>query len=253
MNPASRLLAIVQHTPPQHQQQAMSGSWWSYLNLEPNGSNEVPSIAAMAAVSEVRSMEFRLRHLGVPEPLYYDCVSVLREWLSPANLNQHWSSYREQVRSKSVEIVLKWAAWSLTQFDEPDVDPDVMSRLQADVEAQEQRLADTALPYALREMLERQVADLKAALLLYRVKGMQPIVEAVNKSVGEVRNASEELVAECEVDKPGKAQEVFKKALELVTNAGRVADAGSKVVKFGADLWQLGTTVWPAINGPASS
>ncbi len=253
MNPASRLLAIVQHTPPQSQQKVMSGSWWSYLKLEPTGSNEVPSIAAMAAVGEVRSMEFRLRHLGVPEPLYYDCVAVLREWLSPANLHQPWSTYRDQVRSRSVEIVLQWAAWLLSQFDEPDVDPEALSRLQADIAAQEERLAGTSLPYVLREMLERQVSDLKTALLLYRIKGIQPIVEAVNKSVGEVRNASEELVAECEVDKPGKVQEVFKKALELVTDAGKVADAGSKVVKFGTDLWQLGTTVWPAIAGPAGS
>ena len=104
------------------------------------------------------------------------------------------------------------------------------------------------LPSGLREMLERQTAALRRALHLYKIQGAAPLRKVVSDFVGEFQTASSELVAAVEAGEP-KAKQVLKQGMALIGKAAEVADKGSKVVKFGKEVYELGTSTWTSFQG----
>ena len=103
-------------------------------------------------------------------------------------------------------------------------------------------------PAGLREMLERQTAALRRALLLYKIQGVVPLRKVVSDSVGEFQTAPGELVAAVEAGEP-KVKHVFKQGMALIGKVAEVADKGSKIAKFGNEMYELGTKTVSAIQG----
>jgi hypothetical protein len=155
---------------------------------------------------------------------------------------------------RAVPLELQWASWALSRFDENDISEESILALQESLAAQEAMLKETSLPESLREMLERQVADLKTALLLYEVSGTKPLIDAVNRQYGEIRQSFAEIVEFAESGPP-EADTLMRKALKLLGEAANVANQGSKVIKFGKDICELGAPgmrigqqMWTAIE-----
>lgn len=242
MNPASRLTAVIEaFLPIAHGDPQLSG-WHRWLStVGAPVSDDSVMLALRSVRKELRTLEAKLKQLGVPEPLYRKALNGLNEAFQTSHLHAGWGNVHAKVTAADVRANFAWMAWILSRFDENDIDEDVLTTLVQAIADQEALLQSTELPDALREMLEGQIEELRIALMLYRVNGVQPIVDAVNKQSGEMRNAPAELVAE--VDSAGaEAQGAVAKGMDLISKAARVADSGSKIVKFGKDVYELGVS-----------
>jgi len=189
---------------------------------------------------EIRLLEIKLKQLNVPEKLYSGVVQGLTEAFQTAYLHQPWRNVQAKVTAAEIRAGLGWMSWVLSKFDENDIDADALAALVQAIEELEELLESTEFPTGLKELLQSQVEELRIALMLYRVSGVQPIVDAVNKHYGEMRNAPADLVAE--VNAAGsKVQSAVSKSMNLISKAAKLADSGSKIVKFGSDIYEIGT------------
>ena len=148
---------------------------------------------------------------------------------------------------RATPLALQWASWALSQFDENEIDDEAMESLQASLAEQEKLLQEINLPAGLREMLERQTAALRRALHLYKIQGVAPLRKVVTDSVGELTTASSELVASVETGEP-KVKQVLKQGMALIGKVAEVADKGSKAIKFGKEVYELGTGAWTSFK-----
>ena len=249
MNSASRLNDLVEFFNSANPNAAIKEAWEGYMcsASTPLTEDEVLDVI-LAVLAEIRAMEGKLKEIGAPANLYTDCVTQLRAGFSPIQLATQWVHHREQMLKRATPLALQWAAWALSQFDENEIAEEAMESLRTTLAAQEKLLKETNLPAGLREMLERQTAALRRALHLYKIQGVAPLRKVVSDSVGEFQTASSELVAAVEAGEP-KAKQVLKQGMALIGKAAEVADKGSKVVKFGKEVYELGTSTWTSFQG----
>lgn len=249
MNPASRLNDLVEFFNSASPKAAIKEAWEKYMGSAstPLTEDEVLDVI-QAVLAEIRAMEAKLKEIGAPANLYTDCVTQLRAGFSPTQLAVPWQSHREQMLKRATPLALQWAAWALSQFDENAIDEEAMESLRTSLAAQEKLLQETNLPAGLREMLERQTAALRRALHLYKIQGVAPLRRVVTDSVGELRTASPELVAEVKAGEPSVKQ-AFQQGMAMIGKAAEVADKGSKAIKFGKELYELGTNFYSYAQG----
>lgn len=240
MNSASRLHTIIQFFNSADANASIKTAWEKYLDPASIPLTEEDVLIVIQAVlAEIRTMEVKLRSIGVPDNLFHDCVSQLRTGFSPTQLGAPWKSHQEQMLRRATPLALQWAAWALSQFDENEIDEEVIKSLRDSLEAQEKLLQETVLPVGLREMLERQTAGLRRALQLYRIQGIGPAQKVVSDSIGELATASQDLVTEVETSPPAVKQ-AFEQGKKMIGKAAEFADKGSKVIKFGKEVYELG-------------
>ena len=249
MNPASRLNDLVELFNSTNPNAAIKEAWENYMGLAstPLTEDEVLDVI-QAVLAEIRAMEAKLKEIGAPASLYTDCVTQLRAGFSPTQLAAPWSTHREQMLKRATPLALQWAAWALSKFDENEIDEESMASLRTSLAEQDKLLKETSLPAGLREMLERQTAALRRALLLYKIQGVVPLRKVVSDSVGEFQTASSDLVVAVDKGEP-KVKHVFKQGLALIGKVAEVADKGSKIAKFGKEVYELGTKTVSAIQG----
>lgn len=244
MNPASRINAIIESLEAVDQSMALKTAWERQLGIENNALADEDVLEVLQAVlAEIRSMELKLQSIGVPSELVFDCTHRLRHVFSPANLASSWIGHKQQLAQLAIPIKLEWAAWALSQFDENEIDETAFSSLQESLAAQVKLLSETDIPIGLRDMLERQTDSLRRALKLYRIQGVLPVQKAVSDAVGELVTASPSLVAQVETSS-SNVQNVFTQSKLLIGKAADFADKGSKITKFGKEVYELGMSSW---------
>ena len=255
MNPASRISAVVDIFCSVAQNVHQVNGWTTWL--EKSGApvrDDSVMLALQAVRKELRILHAKMKLVGVPENLYQRSLAGITEAFQTVYLHQAWGNVQAKVTAADVRTNLAWMSWVLSRFDENDIDADALNALLEAISDQESLLENSELPDGLRELLESQVEELRVALMLYRVNGVQPIVDAVNKQSGEMRNAPAELVTAVASAGP-EAQGAVNKGMELISKAAKVAESGSKIVKFGKDLYELGVSGYAAfgqllIQGP---
>lgn len=248
MNPASRISAVVEAFLPLSHGEAQVSGWHRWLSSVGVDVSDDSVILALRAIrKELRTLETKLKLLEVPEPLYARTLTGLNDVFQTTHLHQGWGSVHAKVTSAEVRANLAWMGWTLSKFDENDIDADALAALIQAIADQEDLLRNADLPDGLRDLLESQIEELRIALMLYRLNGVQPIVDAVNKQVGEMTNAPEELVTAVAQAGP-EAQKAVSKGMDLISKAAKVAETGSKIVKFGKDLYELGASGYAAFG-----
>ena len=242
MNPASRINNVVEHflsTDPGRPQIEGWHRWLKSGNAQVQDESVMQSIQAVR--KEARSLETKLKQLGIPEHLYKTTIDGLSYAFQTAYLHQAWGNVQAKVIAAEVRANLGWMSWALSKFDENDLDADAMTALVQAIADQEALLQNTDLPDGLRELLEGQIEELRIALMLYRINGVQPIVDAVNKHSGEMRNAPADLVTAVASAGP-EAEGAVAKSMGLISKAAKVAESGSKIVKFAKEIYELGAS-----------
>lgn len=242
MNPATRIIALLEAFLPLAHSDPQINGWNAWLKGTGTAVRDENVMRAIQAIRiEIRLLERKMVKLQAPEPLYAGAINGLTDAFRTAFLHEQWGKVHAKVTAAEVRSSLAWMSWVLGKFDENEVDTEVMSTLVQALQDQETLLQGANLPASLRELLEGQVEELRIALMLYRLNGVKPIVDAVNKQSGEMRNAPEEFVAE--VSKAGpEAQTAVAKGMDLISKAAKVAESGSKIVKFGKEIYELGAT-----------
>lgn len=218
----------------------MLSAWQRYFGLEQSGSEHEALIATQAVLSEIKNSEAKLKQIEVPEHLFRDAANILRSAFSPTQFGVQFLNHRESITRRATPLALQWASWALSRFDENDIPEESIKSLQDSLAAQEAMLKETDLPDSLREMLERQVVELKTALLLYKIKGVQPLTDAVNKQISEMRFPPADVVAEVEKSSL-EVKSALQKGMGLIGAAAKIADHGSKIVKFSNEVYELGS------------
>ncbi|CAN7784237.1 hypothetical protein LJR175_008385 [Variovorax sp. LjRoot175] len=242
MNPASRVLAVVQEFQGIGTGPTISSGWKKVLQID--GGNDVDDevfAAAQAFLTEVRLIQSRLKEIGVPESLFSTHAARLRNAFNPTQLGAQWQSHRDAVAAEAGINALQWASWTLKHFDDNDIDAESFIALNASLAEQERLLAETTLPMSLRAMLERQASTLKAALRLYKIQGVTPLREAVHTAVGEIISENK-LGPEALRDATPEAKNAVQRGLLVLTKVAEVADKGSKVAKFAKEMYEWSVT-----------
>lgn len=253
MNPASRVSTVVETFCSLPHNAAQIKGWNMWLESSGTASKDETVMLALQAVRrELRTLDTKLKQLNVPESLYRGTIIGITDAFQTAYLHQQWAAVHAKVTAAEVRSNLAWMTWALSRLDENEVDPDVMASLVQAILDQESLLQSAELPAGLRELLEGQVEELRIALMLYRLNGVQPIVDAVNKQSGEMRNAPEELVAEVANAGP-EVQSAVAKGMDLISKAAKVADSGSKIVKFGKEIYELGMSGYTLLGQAITS
>lgn len=247
MNPAGRIKAIVEHFcmlgADQHQVQGWEGYVKKMGGLHDESVHDSVLLALRSTLKELRLLSGKAKHAGIPAHLYQPVVDGLADAFSTPNLHRKWSQGGDFVRSGEVRVCLSWLEWTLAHLSEKDLDEGLVAALISAIAEQESLLQHTGMPEGLRDLLETQLAELRTALLLYRISGIQPMVDAVNKQSGEMRNAPADLVAEV-AEAPPEAREALSKGMQLIGKAAKVADSGSKIVKFAKEVYEVGASGW---------
>lgn len=248
MNPAQRLLELVDFFSTTETNKSMQEVWARYIDPDATNAREDEVLEYVRiALAESRLMERQLGEIGVPAQLFISCTNQLREAFSTRFLTANWKKqHAVSIQNASVHTILQWASWALGKFNENPIDPEAWNALTQALDAHEKLLNDTAgIPLGIRTMLERQVKELRQAMALHKLQGVAPVQAAVNHAVGELRTATTELVAELD-SSPELVKSLFQKGRELVGQAAELSDKGSKVVKFSKEVYELGSTAWKA-------
>lgn len=248
MNPASRLLDLYLTFQTLEPKRSIMEGWKRLLNISDDDprADEDAYTAMNAALAEIRHAQRRLDQLGAPQNLFAHSADVLRRFFSPSSAPQQMSGFRNMLyEDREVQSTLKWASWALSKFDDPDLTPEAFADLEKALAEQEQILSDPRIPVSVREMLERQVRELRLAIRLYRVKGSSALHEAVQEAYGEFRSVPESFVQEA-ASNPESKNAVHRMA-SLLGKAARVADDASKVGKFAKEIYELGAEHGPLL------
>ena len=246
MNPAQRLLELVDFFSSQGRDKSTHAIWVQYVYPQGPAASEDDVLGFIqAALLEIRTMESQLKGVRVPEHLFSNCSRHLRDAFSPRHLATNWNQqHASNIQNASVRVILQWASWTLGRLNENPIDPEAWSALIQALAAHEELLNGTAgIPPGIRAMLERQITELRQAMAMYKLQGVAPIQSAVNQAVGELGTATPELVSELE-SSPKPVKSLFQKGKELVGQAAELSDKGSKVTKFGREIYELGSTAW---------
>lgn len=246
MNPAQRLLELVDFFSATATDKSTQEVWTRYIDPEGTTASEDDVLGfVQAALLEIRAMESQLQGIGVPEHLFNNCSRRLRDAFSPRHLATNWNQqHASNIQNASVRVILQWASWTLGRINENPIDPEAWNALKQALEAHEKLLRETdGIPPDIRAMLERQARELRHAMAMYKLKGVDPLQTAVKHAVGELMTASPELVGELE-SSPEPVKSLFQKGRELVGQAAELSDKGSKIIKFGKEVYALGSTAW---------
>ncbi|MCZ2496440.1 hypothetical protein GN316_06705 [Xylophilus sp. Kf1] len=246
MNSAQRLrdlCATFDNIDPSHN---MQQAWEIATNSKQTGDTELTSIFCIATMREVTLLVIRLEEIGAPQSAYSEAASQLKAAFSPTQLSTRWAVHRDGMRARATPLALEWASWALGKFNEPDLDHLALEELNKGIEAQDILLRDRNLPANLRHMLMAQVADLRAALALYKIQGRQPLYDAINRQAGEIRHATPEIFEEAQSTPAAKA--ASDAAIDILKKAGSIAENGSKIMKFTKDAAEYGALGWTALK-----
>lgn len=247
MNSASRILAIYQ--------QAMTHSdaavvqflqlWIHVLKLGENDEDSATT-ALIALRSEIELTRTKLLDQGVPEELFRDALSRFKNITSATLLNQEWRGHKNGLPS-DVLVSLKWAAWALPK-EEDELTSDELGALIAELGSlQESMVTSTLSPY-VKEFVARQIDLIRTALRQYKIGGIAPVEEALEKTYGAVRRSTAVLSKQVENASP-EDKSLLTRFQNVLTKTADTADRVDKVRKGGEALMTIGKAVGEAFDG----
>lgn len=250
MNTAGRLLSIYDRMQ-NHQlglDVTMVKVWAKVFELpedDPHLEDNVV-VCLQATRSEIELLRLRLHALGVPEDLMYVGMTRLRNYTNVANINAGWNSFREDSAKPENRLAFSWANWTLRD-EEEDVMPDEeLASLKGELDALEEGVQDTDMTPYLRGFIQRQIDSIRAALRVYRVKGVKPIEEALKHVAGAYIVEKSHVEAEyTKASEPAKS--VFARVGAAIKKAADIADSLDKIRKSGEGAYTLAASVAPVL------
>lgn len=221
--------------------------WRSYLDIDPAETHdEAVNVSAMV-IREIKSLEATLKRLKVNENAYKPAFDQLKKAWSPTQLSDNWSKYSDTFGNLGLISVLHWSSWAVKEKSENPVSEEIFEKLLDKLEEQEELLNTKDMPASIYEMLHRHVEELRQAIRYYKITGIQPVVDTVRKQVGEMATTSTDVVELSEASP--EAKKAMQKGFEVIAEAAKVAENGSKLFKFAGEVRRLGGDVVDTITG----
>lgn len=203
-------------------------------------------VCLQATRSEIEVLRGRLQALGVPEELMHPGITRLRNYTSVSNVHNSWNGLREEAHRTENRLAFMWANWTLRAEDEDDMPAEELATLRSELDSLEASLQETDMTPYLRGFIQRQIDAIRAALRLYRVRGVKPIEEALHQVAGAYTVEKSRVEAEHEKASP-PAKSVFARAGAVIEKTAKVADNLDKIRKAGEGAYTLTASVGPLL------
>lgn len=223
---------------------SMSAVWASVFGLVQEHTVLEDQVVAclMALRQQIDFTRVRLDDRGVPGDLTSPGFERLKAVASPTNINSGWNGHRASMTAPDTRHAFMWAAWVLRDEDEGDMSAEDATALRDEIEALEDALRTADLPPYLRDFLGRQVDTIRAALRLYRIQGVRPLHEAMQKVAGSFSIEGGRVRAEAATASP-EGRTVMKQASEMLAKLAHACDSLDKVMKLGNGLGEAAASI----------
>lgn len=250
MNPASRILVLYDKA---LNFQPGTGApflrlWGSALGISENAdhTHEDEVAAGLTALrAEIELLRARLLDRGCPPQLFDSQTNRIKAIASTTLLGQDCKGVRTEHKNE-VRLVLEWAAWTLPD-DEDEMPSEEMSSLLAELDGIAVSLDQAGLPPRTRDFIARQIDLIRAALRLYGIRGIAPVKEALERSLGAVAVAGAGVAKEQGAISP-EGRTLLQKFAGVIDKVAKVADNADKIRKGAEVAGSLGAAVHSALT-----
>ncbi|HNA82509.1 MAG TPA: hypothetical protein PLQ64_08570 [Thiobacillaceae bacterium] len=250
MNTAGRLLAIhnkltSKHRDDKAQLVAVWGDVFDLPSDAPNLDDEVVT-CLQALRSEIDLLSSTLHSIGADTSLYNTGLSRLRGIASPSQIHAQWGGHRESISRSENQLTLGWAEWALRDESEEDMEQEDFEALKKELNSLEDSVLATNMSPYLRNFVKRQLDVIRSALKIYRIRGVRPIEEALQRVAGTITIERGRVEAE-QVGASEETLSVLARAGVFIEKTAKVADQLDTIRKAGLGAYSLAASVGPAL------
>lgn len=192
MNPAARILRVLEHFNASNSSTACVDLWRQYL-IDNGPSTTVTSKEVYGVVlvflEEVEQVKDRLLELKLPNVLFDAAIVNVENAFQLPQLPTTWAQLRGNLPAE-VMMAWRWCAWHMdvTESPEDELNAEALQRLAEQLHSLQDVQNDPDLPSGLRKALERQIESLQRALQLYALIGASALEEAYLQTSGVLLN-----------------------------------------------------------------
>lgn len=206
MNRAKRILDIYDTLIAQGAPQGMAAAdcWAKALGIEvAKGADRDDSlvISMRAFQDELDVLGVQLATAGFQNGLYAAQLKRLRIAAAASTMNGTWNGMVGSVSSPEVRLALQWSEAVLPD-DEGVIPTDQLEALAATLDQLQGELAGACLPPVMGAYASKQLHNLRDALRMYRVRGAEPLSEAVQTAYGATAFMKDKMAAEMSTAEP---------------------------------------------------
>lgn len=216
------------------------------LSVDDSHLEDAVVVCLQATRSEIDILHTRLLEMGAPEELMHPCIARLRNYTSTANIQISWSGFHNEAARPENRLSLQWANWALRGESEEDMASEDLLELQNELNSLEASLLDTEMTPYLRSFIQRQINAIRFSLRVYRVQGMKPIEDALQKVAGAFTLEKARIEAEKNSAKE-PAKTVLARTGTFIEKTAKIADNLDKIRKAGDSAYHLATSVGPLL------
>lgn len=250
MNTAGRLLSIYTRLTATGRPNdvAMSKVWAEVFELSPESPHlEDEVVTCLQSMrSEMDLLRLKLQAIGAPEDLMRPGLDRLRDVCSTAYINQGWHGLRDQASKPENLLPFAWANWALRDDTEDEMPAEELAALIGEINSLEASLQETDMTPYLRGFIQRQIDAIRAALRVYRVRGVKQIEEALHQVAGAYTIEKSRFTAEhAKASEPAKS--LFARAGAVIKKTAEIADSLDKIRKAGEGAYTIAASVSPLL------
>lgn len=243
-NSASRLHAFISALPHHADNTQVLSAWAKAFVVEgADGTRQARLVTEQLSLlaNEIDFVRSGMAQANFSQHLYDSALSALEAALSPMQLPSSWNSVRQYFKPEYM-LALQFCSEILPD-EEDEISQEDLDSIQTLVtELEELAGSASSAPVRLKRLLGSQAANIRGALVGYRIAGAKALRDAVRASYGELVEAKD-IIAEHR-DSP----EVSKLA-EAWSKVNKVADAALKI----DGVAQLGHRAWLFIESVIQS
>lgn len=247
MNTAGRLLDLYDRLMSRGRNDApMVKVWAEVFDISADAPHLEDDVVTclQATRSEIELLRSKLLAMGAPEEIMHPGMTRLRNITSPSYIHAGWSGLWEEASKPENRLTFSWAKWTFREEDEEDMHADELASLRSELDSLEDSLQKTEMAPYLREFIHRQIDAIRSALRIYRIRGVKPIEEALQKVAGAFIIEKARIDAEqAKASEPAKS--VFAQAITAIEKTAKIADNLDKIRKAGEGAYTLAASVGP--------
>ena len=240
-NPASRLFEIIEHAYTFDDNRHMREVWSTILLCE--GTQDTSKILRglsqiIGLLAECKKQLVQIDDLDYA--LYSEPLDQLAEVFLQVNLDENLGSFKRRL-SAGTTTGLKFCADALAKSSLEDVvEEEFLTGLLAEVNELLEEVIRSDLPDQVKKLLLDSLEDIRAAIIDYRVMGVQALQNSLKHNVGSV------LLARAEIE--NVSEKVDK---EILSRFGRLLSKLEQVVYLGSRVKQLAEPVIKLLSLPS--
>lgn len=201
------------------------------------------AVLLQAMRAEMDLLHVELEAIGIKDELMNPGITRLRNITLPSYSGVGWHGLFDEATRAENRLSLAWAEWALDGELEKELSSSELLDLMTELDSLEASLNSKENPPVLQEFLQRQIDAIRAALKVYRVRGIKPIHESLNQVVGACSSKIAQDIVQAAPDATDAASAkffaFFRKAATAAGYVNTVFDTASNFQSLARGLEKL--------------